>query len=247
MNSSIHLMPDVDSSPKSSRVTHQRKGRIRIAQVLADARHEASSSSSFSSSLYDQGSVSLEHPSRPYTPASYDEKMHLDSLVVENKRYRSVQSRAAITSTTASSSSSTYIQRQLKENFSIHMGNKVSSTKRVARKQQLVSESFDHAELNPRADRNNNSDVHDDYNNNNNNTAAVVVHLSSYSRSPLSEKLSAVVSPLVSDLSELEMSLEHNTSTHAIMTLTATPVERVLKLLKGTIDDDLDTGRGCMG
>lgn len=223
-------MPDVDSSLKSSRVIHQRKGRIRIAQVLADARYEASSSSS--SSSHDQGrdiAASLEHPSRPYTPASYDEKMHLDSLVVENKRYRSVQSRAAVTA----ASSSTYIQRQLKENFSINMGNKVASTKRVARKQQLVSESFDHAELNARATSD--SDVHND------STAAVVVHLSSYSKSPLSEKLSAVVNPLVSDLRELEMSLEH-TSTHAIMSLTATPVESALKLLKGALD--LDTGRG---
>jgi hypothetical protein len=228
MSSSTHLIPDVDSSLKSSRVIHQRKGRIRIAQVLADARYEASSSSS------SQGrdiAASLEHPSRPYTPASYDEKMHLDSLVVENKRYRSIQSRAA--ASVASSSSSTYIQRQLKENFSINMGNKAAATKRVARKQQLVSESFDLAELNARATSD--SDVHND------STAAVVVHLSSYNKSPLSEKLSAVVNPLVSDLRELEMSLEH-TSTHAIMSLTATPVESALKLLKGALD--LDTGRG---
>lgn len=219
----------MSSSPKSSRVTHQRKGRIRIAQVLADARHEASLSSS-----YDQGrdiAVSLEHPSRPYTPASYDEKMHLDSLVVENKRYRSVQSRAAVT--TSSVASSTYIQRQLKENFSINMSNKAAATKKVVRKQQLVSESFDHTELNTRAVRN--SDVHDD-----NTTATVVVRSSSYSRSPLSEKLSAVVDPLVNDLRELEMSLEH-TSTHAIMSLTSIPVESVLKLLKSTLD--VDTGR----
>lgn len=220
-------MPDVDSSLKSSRVTHQRKGRIRIAQVLADARHEASLSSS-----HDQGrdiTVSLEHPSRPYTPASYDEKMHLDSLVVENKRYRSIQSRAAVTA------SSSYIHRQLKENFSINMSNKAAATKKMGRKQQLVSESFDHAELNPRAVRN--SDVHDD----DNTATAVVVRLSSYSKSPLSEKLSTVLDPLVNDLRELEMSLEH-TSTHAIMNLTSIPVESVLKLLKSTLD--VDTGKG---
>lgn len=220
-------MHDVDSSPKSSRMTHQRKGRIRIAQVLADARHEASLSSS-----HDLGrdiAVSLEHPSRPYTPASYDQKMHLDSLVVENKRYRSVQSRVS------SVASSTYIQRQLKENFSINMSNKAAATKKMGRKQQLVSESFDHAELNPRAVRN--SDVHDD----DNTAATVVVRLSSYNRSPLSEKLSAVVDPLVNDLRELEMSLEH-TSTHAIMSLTSIPVESVLKLLKSTLD--VDTGEG---
>ena len=224
-------MPDVDSSLKSSRVTHQRKGRIRIAQVLADSRHEASLSSS-----HDQGrdiTVSLEHPSRPYTPASYDEKMHLDSLVVENKRYRSIQSRAAVT--TSSAASSTYIQRQLKENFSINMSNKAAATKKIGRKQQLVSESFDHAELNPRAVRN--SDVHDD----DNTAAAVVVRLSSYSKSTLSEKLSAVLDPLVNDLRELEMSLEH-TSTHAIMNLISIPVESVLKLLKSTLD--VDTGKG---
>ena len=224
-------MPDVDSSLKSSRVTHQRKGRIRIAQVLADARHEASLSSS-----HDQGrdiTVSLEHPSRPYTPASYDEKMHLDSLVVENERYRSIQSRAAVT--TSSAASSSYSHRQLKENFSINMSNKAAATKKMGRKQQLVSESFDHAELNPRAVRN--SDVHDD----DNTATAVVVRLSSYSKSPLSEKLSTVLDPLVNDLRELEMSLEH-TSTHAIMNLTSIPVESVLKLLKSTLD--VDTGKG---
>jgi len=192
--------------------------------VLSDARHEA-----FSQEQGRDIAASLEHPSRPYTPASYDDKMHLDSLVIENKRYRSVQSRAAV----ASSSSSTYIQRQLKENFSVNMNNNAAATKRATRK-QLASDSYD-----PNL-RVVDSDVHD----NNTSAPVAVASLSSNtSRPPLAVKLCAVVTPLLSDLSEVEMSLEHM-STAAIMSLVVTPVENVLKLLKSVLD--IDTGRRCI-
>lgn len=126
----------------SNRSMNNNVKKTRIAQVLAHARYEVSDdyqpiqeqssllqqTLSISSNISNE-SISLEYPSRPYTPASYDERITLDSnLNQSNNKLSNNNSRKSKTSNTSS-----FLHKQLKENLSLSRDSFKSSNSNITK------------------------------------------------------------------------------------------------------------------